>query len=1239
MKKQFRLIALFLCTVLIMSCIPGVGMVMSASTNELLSNAGFESFDVENNTFDAWSFFATGNNTRTLSAVKGLSGEKAALITSIDNESMAAVEQQFVVDPDKSYRVSVWLKATGDDIGVFDAAGWADGIYLSIHSDNKSVNVASQSIKSVMSWRKISYIIDADTIPDDVTKLTFSIFMYAVRGCLYIDDASVTEYNGEEEEAQHLYNAGFEDGSGTTIYDWTHNGRTDIFMGEITSDTAYEGTNSLYFNSTNHDMVVNVNQAVKGLSSENRYLFSCYAKAATESVQYGGAGLRIGIEYYDAVNGTVQLWSDNSFQQADDWTKIDLYFSIPEGATDVKAYVQSNCVKGTYYVDALDITAIGKTDSLANDSFEVFDGENFSCWTWDPGNNDAGENTLSQTDSGFDGSAAVISKSNLNNGTSIKQTLDFLTDSEKDYIISAYVRATYSDEAPWDKRDWGCVSLRVTDSTTTLQSDSLSDIGPWQKVSVIVNKGTLSADKNWDIDFYMYGMTGVVYIDNISIAEYTGEQETESYETLYNLSFEEGNGSAFDYWKTTGTTGTVISGTEESRTGNRAVSFYSENVNAVNEMYQSIYSFEANTDYVLSAYVKTNGALETSYDAGGVKLKIKYTDSQGKEHTSITAGLKVVDDWTQIRIPFSIPQGATVPVASLMIDCVKGTVLFDDLDIAELSFGDINYDQQLDIKDLVRLKKYSALLTQDIYLPVSDLNSDGEIDATDLSIFRHGLLNGGLENDTVEVWTVDSLTRVSKDSSSNGETSFSLFAAKGEYESFQLVASTHSDEATVLKNITVSDFVSDSGEIIDSLENVSVYREHYVTCSIQSPGSANVSQDSIGEIPDALIPAVSPATGELLGSTARFYAFPYELNNTACQPFFIDIKIPDNAAAGDYIANYTLNTNKGLKRGTINLKVWDISLSQTQVQGSYFISRTAANALKVEEAAKNRMFINAINAEQEEILNEKYGYNNANLSFWSGADNKNPEMSEAPSESGIQERINLHSSKLKLFNYTADEIINYVDILKDEIIDYAKVLHKYNVKQLITIPPVTDLLDDGTGNPAVDIWTILPKDYDANAELIGSAREKGCEIWTYNCLAQDKYAPKFLLDYPLINYRIHPGFINYALDVDGFLYWSIDNYGSLADPWTSLNDETEGTVYNGEGILFYPGEDVGLPDTFVPSLRAKAIRDGFEDYELCEAAGINSNEISSIATGFTEWTQDKNVLLSNRTTLGNEYSK
>jgi hypothetical protein len=126
-----------------------------------------------------------------------------------------------------------------------------------------------------------------------------------------------------------------------------------------------------------------------------------------------------------------------------------------------------------------------------------------------------------------------------------------------------------------------------------------------------------------------------------------------------------------------------------------------------------------------------------------------------------------------------------------------------------------------------------------------------------------------------------------------------------------------------------------------------------------------------------------------------------------------------------------------------------------------------------------------------------------------------------------------------------------------------------------------------------------------------------------------------LLDYPLLCYRIQPGFINYALDMDGFLYWRIDNNYKLENPWHfPAGKET----FNADGTLFYPSESAGISNSYLSSVRAKALRDGFEDYELCYALEqMNSvkTDTSKIATSFSDWTKDKRVLLEERSKLGN----
>jgi len=68
--------------------------------------------------------------------------------------------------------------------------------------------------------------------------------------------------------------------------------------------------------------------------------------------------------------------------------------------------------------------------------------------------------------------------------------------------------------------------------------------------------------------------------------------------------------------------------------------------------------------------------------------------------------------------------------------------------------------------------------------------------------------------------------------------------------------------------------------------------------------------------------------------------------------------------------------------------------------------------------------------------------------------------------------------------------------------------------------------------------------------------------------------------------------------VQGFEYWSPNHWGRNSDdkekrwpevPW----DPNTFGKYNGDGYLLYPGPD-GKP---YPSIRLKALRDGFEDYE------------------------------------------
>ncbi len=104
---------------------------------------------------------------------------------------------------------------------------------------------------------------------------------------------------------------------------------------------------------------------------------------------------------------------------------------------------------------------------------------------------------------------------------------------------------------------------------------------------------------------------------------------------------------------------------------------------------------------------------------------------------------------------------------------------------------------------------------------------------------------------------------------------------------------------------------------------------------------------------------------------------------------------------------------------------------------------------------------------------------------------------------------------------------------------------------------------------------------------------------------------------------MQPGFINESLGLNGLLYWRVDNWSS--DPWNNVYGYAGG--YPGEGMLVYPGAQVGLPGQVVPSMRLKYLRDGVDDYdyvELLKQAGQGDWALSvcrTIGPDWSNWTR------------------
>ena len=486
-------------------------------------------------------------------------------------------------------------------------------------------------------------------------------------------------------------------------------------------------------------------------------------------------------------------------------------------------------------------------------------------------------------------------------------------------------------------------------------------------------------------------------------------------------------------------------------------------------------------------------------------------------------------------------------------------------------------------------------------------------------------------------FVVPSLQRVGPTAAAGSSSAAQISAARGETESFQIIVRAPGGNGLSNVNVTVSDL---TGPATIAKSNISLFREHYVNVSPGSPNWGGSNQPlGAGTYPDPLIPFTDPSTG-LPITGASLQAVPFNVTASNNQPIWVDVFVPRNAVAGQYTGTYTVTSNQGNFTGSISLTVWHFTLPQKPSLESSFSYWTASGLAADEELLRNRLTPLAAPASEQPSLISGYGLATSNLGFWSGADVGNCTMSAAPPVSQMQSAVASNQPGLKLYDYSADEVGSCTN-LYTSIQQWGRNLHQAGVDNLVTMAPVTPLMDDGsgTGRSAVDIWVMLPVTYNVSPAMVATALQKGDQAWSYNTLVQDAYSPKWEIDFDPINFRIQPGFINQSLGLTGLLYWRTDDWSS--DPWNQVNNTGQFSSgnYPGEGALVYPGTQVGVSGV-VASMRMKWLRDGADDYDYItllkqQGWGAWALQLSrSIAPDWTNWTRDHSLVESVRTQLG-----
>lgn len=487
------------------------------------------------------------------------------------------------------------------------------------------------------------------------------------------------------------------------------------------------------------------------------------------------------------------------------------------------------------------------------------------------------------------------------------------------------------------------------------------------------------------------------------------------------------------------------------------------------------------------------------------------------------------------------------------------------------------------------------------------------------------------------VWTAPSLHRVGMADPAGNGSQISLFAARDESQSFQIVVNGASNGLTNV-DVKVSDLTGPSGELIPRT-SFTLYREKYVYVSSSSPnwGGSNKPLGA-GWYPDALIPFADPETGKPL-SGANLTAVPFNVKAGNNQPIWVDLDIPQTAKAGQYTGTYTVKSDQGSFTGPVSLTVWNFTLPATPSLKTAFLFSHAGTLEAQKELLRNKISPSATPASQMPLMKGR-GLNATDTGPFSGADVGNCKMSPAPPVSQFKARTAGQQPGVLLYDYSADEI-GHCTNLYPTIQQWAYNMHQAGISNLVSMSPNPALYSDGSGSgrSAVDIWVLLPVMYNNAKSEVDHVLEKGDSVWSYNTLVQDGYSPKWEIDFDPVNFRIQPGFINQSLNLTGLLYWRIDRWSS--DPWNNVNNTGafSSANYPGEGMLVYPGNLVGLPGV-VASMRLKWLRDGVEDYEYIQILkDLGKKDLAmqiahSVGPDWTHWTRDGNAIDSARQQLG-----
>jgi len=162
--------------------------------------------------------------------------------------------------------------------------------------------------------------------------------------------------------------------------------------------------------------------------------------------------------------------------------------------------------------------------------------------------------------------------------------------------------------------------------------------------------------------------------------------------------------------------------------------------------------------------------------------------------------------------------------------------------------------------------------------------------------------------------------------------------------------------------------------------------------------------------------------------------------------------------------------------------------------------------------------------------------------------------------------------------------------------------------------------------------------YEAAAE----ARRRGRQVWWYTCNSPEKPFANVLMTNPAIDVRLLMGFMAFAYQSDGFLYYAAVGGNHYGHPGITEGPYTNWEIVDNAHDHLYQKGPEGFR-TPLPSLRLEAVRDGLEDYDtLYEAyvcredlqkAGLNTPALDALAAQLAPYFAPGNDLVGSLTSF------